>query len=163
MPVKGEGTITMAYGHEAAGQVSKKPYSGPQRPRGHMFHHDEEAKWNEVTQDATLKHPLLSKHQSGVKKRPSQFEQADQHDIRGEGVELAKVPAKRSESYFGRFNRFLGLSAEQAEEGERKASSSQRESPNFHQTPERRAPNLSPPHRQLREPKSDEKPVNITS
>jgi len=43
-----------------------------------MFRHDEEAKWNEVTQDAKLKHPLLSRDQSGVKKRPSQFEQADQ-------------------------------------------------------------------------------------
>ena len=39
-----------------------------------MFHRDEEAKAGEPTQDAKLKHPLLSKNQSGVKKRPSGLE-----------------------------------------------------------------------------------------
>lgn len=74
MPIKGEGTITMVHTHDPSAPLSKKPYSGPQRQRGYMFHRDEEAKAGEPTQDAKLKHPLLSKDQSGVKKRPSGLE-----------------------------------------------------------------------------------------
>ena len=77
MPIKGEGTITMVHtAHDPSAPLSKKPYSGPHRQRGHMFHHDEEGKWGAATQDAKLQHPLLSKDQSGVKKRPSGLEQA---------------------------------------------------------------------------------------
>ena len=56
MPIRGEGTITMVNQSDHSAPLSKKPYGGPQRPRGYMFHHEEEA-----TQDAELKHPLLSK------------------------------------------------------------------------------------------------------
>ena len=45
-----------------------------------MLHNDEEAKWQEATQDAKqtiMRHPLLSKSQSGVKKRPTQFAPAN--------------------------------------------------------------------------------------
>ena len=104
MPIRGEGTITMVNQSDPFTSLSKKPHGGPQRPRGYMFHHEEEA-----AQDGELKHPLLSKDQSGVKKRPSAMEPASRQGRRGE-EEPTKVPAKRSESYFGRFNRFLGFS-----------------------------------------------------
>ena len=84
MPIRGEGTITMVHSHDPSAPLSKKPYSGPQRPRGHMFHREEEVKGNPAAQDAKLKHPLLSKDQSGVKKRPSGLEQADRQDRRGD-------------------------------------------------------------------------------
>ena len=159
MPAKGEGTITMVHQSD---QLSKKPYAGAARQRGRMFGNEEETQEATDAKLAAMKHPLLSKNQSGVKKRPSQFEPADRQDQRGED-DTAKAPQKRSESYFGRFNRFLGLSQEQPVESARKASSSQRkESPTFHQTPERKG-HLSPGQREPRQLQSDEKPVNIMS
>ena len=109
MPLRGEGTITMVNQGDPSAPLSRAPYSGPQRQRGHMFHYGEEVKGAGATQDAKLKHPLLSKDQSGAKKRPSAIEPAGREGRRGDG-EPTTGPQRRSESYLGRFNRFLGFS-----------------------------------------------------